>query len=216
MDYISIALDGPAGAGKSTIAKMIAKIKNLIYIDTGAMYRAITLAVIKKGIQLDNARHIDELLVTTNITFCGQDIFINGQPVTQEIRMPQVNQYVSSIAKIPEIRNKMVEIQRKMATNNNVIMDGRDIGTNVLPNATYKFFLTASLNERASRRYEELKEKGYTVTLAEVKEEIQARDKIDSERKINPLQVAKDAIIIDTTDKSIEQVVKEILSYTSL
>ena len=215
MERISIALDGPAGAGKSTIAKMIASIKNLLYIDTGAMYRAITLKIIKTGIPVEDYDAITELLNNTVIEMTESDVILDGEIVTFDIRHPNVSNLVSSIAKIPSVREKMVELQRQMANHHNVIMDGRDIGTNVLPNATHKFFLTASLDERARRRYDELVEKGHSIDLEDVRVEMALRDKIDSEREINPLRKAVDAIIIDTTSKTINEVILNILSYTN-
>ena len=215
VERISIALDGPAGAGKSTIAKMIASIKNLLYIDTGAMYRAITLKIIKTGIPVEDYDAITELLNNTVIEMTESDVILDGEIVTFDIRHPNVSNLVSSIAKIPSVREKMVELQRQMANHHNVIMDGRDIGTNVLPNATHKFFLTASLDERARRRYDELVEKGHSIDLEDVRVEMALRDKIDSEREINPLRKAVDAIIIDTTSKTINEVILNILSYTN-
>ncbi|WP_330375474.1 (d)CMP kinase [Inediibacterium massiliense] len=213
MNSMSIALDGPAGAGKSTIAKKISEIKNITYIDTGAMYRAIALKVLKENIDLENQDHIEKMLLSTKIDIKGNDIFLDGQMVTDEIRNPNVNKMVSHVAKILAVREKMTYLQREIASCKDVVMDGRDIGTFVLPNATYKFYLTASIEERAERRYIELKEKGFEVTLEQIKDEIQERDKMDMEREIAPLKKAQDAIEIDTTGKGIEQVIHEILKY---
>ncbi|QEK13618.1 (d)CMP kinase [Crassaminicella thermophila] len=212
MVNISIALDGPAGAGKSTIAKIIAKAKKLTYIDTGAMYRAITLKILRYGKNVQEEQ-IKKILSDSKIDIDGNDIFLDGKLVTEEIRKPEVSNFVSHVAKISFVRMKMVELQRKIAANKNVIMDGRDIGTYVLPNATYKFFLTASIDERAKRRFTELKEKGFNVTFEEVKNEMEKRDKIDTEREFAPLRQAEDAIVIDTTGKCIQEVVDEILYY---
>lgn len=213
MERIIIALDGPAGAGKSTIAKMIAQIKNLLYIDTGAMYRAITLKMINTGVFVEDIDAINQLLNNTVIEMTETDIFLDGEIVTFDIRHPKVSNLVSSIAKVPSVREKMVKLQRRMAAHNNVIMDGRDIGTNVLPNATHKFFLTASLSERSKRRYDELISKGHSFTLEDIRAEMENRDKIDSEREINPLCKAIDAIVVDTTNKTIDEVILNILSY---
>jgi cytidylate kinase len=213
MKNISIAIDGPAGAGKSTIAKRIAKISNLVYIDTGAMYRAIALKILREKIDIQNTKEVSKLLSETKIDIDEVNIFLDGKLVTHEIRKPDVNNFVSYVARIGIVRKKMVELQRKIALNKNVIMDGRDIGTTVLPNATYKFFLTASIEERARRRYEELIAKGFSTTLHDVKEEIQTRDQIDIQRNIAPLRQSDDALLIDTTEKSIDDVVDEILSY---
>ncbi|MCT4618732.1 MAG: (d)CMP kinase [Marinisporobacter sp.] len=213
MKNISIALDGPAGAGKSTIAKIIAKYKNLTYIDTGAMYRAIALKILRVGINVDQEKSIQDVLESSNIDLEGNDIFLDAQLVIEEIRTPEVNNFVSHVAKIPLVRMKMVELQRNIAENKNVIMDGRDIGTFVIPNATYKFYLTASIEERAKRRFIELRNKGFDTTFEIVKEEIKNRDKMDTEREFAPLRKAEDAIEIDTTGKSIQNVVDEILNY---
>ncbi|WP_132241457.1 (d)CMP kinase [Marinisporobacter balticus] len=213
MKNISIALDGPAGAGKSTIAKIIANIKNLTYIDTGAMYRAIAFKILERGIHIEEEKKIQEILSRCKIDMDENDIFLDGKNITEDIRSPKVNNFVSHIAKIPHVRMKMVELQRNIASNKHVIMDGRDIGTYVMPNATYKFYLTASIEERATRRFTELKEKGIEITQKEVKDEIGNRDKIDMEREFAPLRKAEDAIEIDTTGKSIQKVVDEILYY---
>ncbi|WIF94715.1 (d)CMP kinase [Caminicella sporogenes] len=212
MANLSIAIDGPAGAGKSTIAKKIALLKNLVYIDTGAMYRAFTLKLINKNIPLDNYDLIKEVLKDTEIDIVDGKIYLDNVNVSSEIRKPIINKNVSQIASIPFVREFLVKLQRKIAENNNVIMDGRDIGTKVLPYAKYKFFLTASIEERAKRRYKELKEKGYKCSLKDVIGEIANRDKMDSERKVDPLKKADDAILIDTTGKTIEEVINEILS----
>lgn len=213
MENISVALDGPAGAGKSTIAKIIAKVKNLTYIDTGAMYRAIALKILKTGTNIQEEEQVKKILSDSKIDIDENNIFLDGKFVTEEIRKPEVSNFVSHVAKIPLVRIKMVEVQRKIAANKNVIMDGRDIGTHVLPNATYKFYLTASIDERAKRRFTELKEKGFKVIFEEIKKEIENRDKIDTEREVAPLRKAEDAIVIDTTGKSIQEVVGEILYY---
>jgi cytidylate kinase len=216
MKNISIALDGPAGAGKSTIAKLIAEKNNLIYIDTGAMYRAITLKIICCGIDINDKKAIEKILSQTKIDIKKNNVFLDGKIVTEKIRKPEINKFVSYVAKVPLIREKMVEFQRKIAVNKNVIMDGRDIATNILPDARHKFFLTASIEERAKRRFIELKQKNFQVTLKEIKEEIKNRDKIDMEREIAPLRKVEDAILIDTTGKSIDEVVQEMQSYLNL
>lgn len=208
---ISIAIDGPAGAGKSTIAKRIAKIKNLVYIDTGAMYRAFTLKLINNNIPLDNYDLIKKVLENTKIDIIDGSIYLDEKNVDDEIRKPDVNKNVSKVAAIPFVRQALVKLQREIAEKNNVVMDGRDIGTRVLPNAKYKIFLTASIEERARRRYKELKEKGYECLLSDVINEIANRDKMDSERKFDPLKKADDAVLVDTTGKNIEEVVNDIL-----
>lgn len=213
MGNMSITIDGPAGAGKSTIAKIIAKVKKLTYIDTGAMYRAVTLKFIQNFVDTKDAQQIEALLADIRIELIGDDIYLNGTNVTEEIRSPEVNQLVSEVAKLSPVRKKMVEFQRTIAAAQNVVMDGRDIGTFVLPDAAYKFFLTASIDERARRRFEEQRRKGFTTSLEDVKSEISNRDRIDTERELAPLIQAEDAILIDTTGLSIEKVVDKILSY---
>ncbi|MEW9123111.1 MAG: (d)CMP kinase [Thermotaleaceae bacterium] len=213
MCNVSIAIDGPAGAGKSTIAKIIAKIKNFTYIDTGAMYRAVTLKILEENVSLQDRKKIEHILMNTRIDFIDNDIYLNDIKVTQKIRSPQINQIVSDVAKIPIVRKRLVELQQKIAQQHSVVMDGRDIGTYVLPRATFKFFLTASIETRAKRRFDELKEKNYSISLAEVQSEIENRDSIDSGRELAPLTQAEDAILIDTTGMSIEEVVNELLSY---
>ncbi|WZL74942.1 (d)CMP kinase [Clostridiaceae bacterium 35-E11] len=213
MTHISVALDGPAGAGKSTIAKIIAEKKNLTYIDTGAMYRAITLKILDLGINIQDTKEIEYILSHSKIDIDEKNIFLDGQQINDAIRKPEISNFVSHVAKIPAVRIKMVELQRKIASNKNVIMDGRDIGTYVLPQATYKFYLTASIEERAKRRFDEFVSKGFSVTFQEVRKEIINRDKTDMEREFAPLRKSKDAIIIDTTGKSINEVIQEILSY---
>jgi cytidylate kinase len=212
VNLISIAIDGPAGAGKSTIAKRIAEIMNLLYIDTGAMYRAITLKLLNKNISFADKKMIEKILKNTKIQFINNCIFLDGINVNEEIRKPMINENVSKIAALPFVRERLVKLQRDIAKNNNVIMDGRDIGTRVLPDAKYKFFLTASINERAKRRFMELKEKGYDYSYDEIVKEITNRDKMDSERAFDPLKKAEDAILIDTTGKDIDEVINIILS----
>lgn len=211
MDKIHIAIDGPAGAGKSTIAKLIAKNLNITYIDTGAMYRALTYKILKKSIDLKNYDLIIKIVNETIIELEKNKVFIDRKDVSDKIRHPIINNNVSKVARIPEVRTRMVEMQREIAHNKSVVMDGRDIGTYVLPNAKYKFFLTASIGERTHRRYVQLKNKGIVTSLEDTKKEIVNRDRMDTERLIAPLKPAQDAIIIDTTSKSINTVIKEII-----
>lgn len=215
MKNLTIAVDGPAGSGKSTISKKIAKELNIVYIDTGAMYRALTLKILKNNISLSNKAELDKILQSTTIDFRDNHIFLDGEKVDEEIRDNKISNNVSDVAKIREVREKLVEIQRDIARNKSVIMDGRDIGSFVLPHASYKFYITASIEERGYRRYKELKEKGYDVSLDDIIEEIRERDRIDSTREISPLVKCDDAIEIDTTDKTIEEVVSEILEIVS-
>lgn len=211
MKNIVVAVDGPAGAGKSTISKLVGEKLNLEYIDTGAMYRALTLKVIKEKISIDNIDEINRIIESTKIDFINNNIYLDGENVSEEIRLPIVNENVSYIAKLPKVREYLVKLQKNMGSQKNVIMDGRDIGSNVLKNATTKIFLTASVEERAKRRYEEFKEKGIEHTLETVIKDIEKRDKIDTTREVSPLRKAKDAILIDTTGKCIDKVVDEII-----
>ncbi len=207
-----IAIDGPAGAGKSTIAKKVADILGIEYIDTGAMYRAFTLKVLRSNIDINNVEQILKLLESTNIEFKNRHIYLDGTRIDEEIRDNIVSNNVSNIAKIKEVREKMVEIQQQLAKANNVVMDGRDIGTVVLPDANYKFFVTASVEERAMRRYKELKDKNVNITYEQVLEEIKKRDQIDSNREVAPLRKSPDAYIIDTTNQTVDESVQEVIS----
>lgn len=212
---IAIAIDGPAAAGKSTVAKIVAEKLAYTYIDTGAMYRAFTLEALNKSINMNEEVALKELLETTKIKFKQtanhQLVFLNGEDVTLEIRKENVTNSVSHIAKHRTIREIMVSRQQALAKELNVVMDGRDIGTHVLPEAQLKFFLIASVEERAKRRYEENIKKGFPSNLQQLKKEIEKRDKLDSMRKIAPLIKADDAIEIDTTSLSINDVVAYIL-----
>ncbi|HBG38131.1 MAG TPA: (d)CMP kinase [Clostridiaceae bacterium] len=211
MERIVVAIDGPAGAGKSTISKIIAQKLNLKYIDTGAMYRAVTLKAIKNNLDLCNNNEISHMVKNSNISINDEKIFIDGIDVTEEIRMPYVNEKVSIVSAMPGVREVLKEKQRKMAENFNVIMDGRDIGTNVLKDANIKIFLTASVEERAKRRYKEMIEKGISTTFEDVFKDIENRDKIDSSRKANPLKKADDAVMLDTTGMKMNEVVDAII-----
>ncbi len=210
-----IAIDGPAGSGKSTIARLIAKDKGLIYLDTGAMYRLVTLKALNKGIlgnnDLNYLEEIKKLLDNLNIDIKENGFYLDNVDVSEEIRKPIVSENVSDVAAIREVREKMVDLQRKFSESKNVILDGRDIGTVVFPNADLKIFLIADAKERAKRRYKELVEKGENVEIEEIYENILKRDKIDSTRKESPLKKAEDAIEVDTTSKNIEEVKNEIL-----
>lgn len=209
MATIKIAIDGPAGAGKSTISKMVAKQLGFIYIDTGAMYRAVGLAALRRKKDPKSAQEVESILddLAIDIRHMGgdQQVYLDGENVSAEIRRPEVSVAASDVAVIPAVRLKLVELQRALAEKENVIMDGRDIGTYVLPNASVKVFLTASLEERARRRYEELLEKGYDGTLEAVKEDMSYRDKNDSGRDFAPLKPAEDSVIVDTTGNTLEQ-----------
>ena len=205
-----IAIDGPAGSGKSTIAKLIADDLGLVYLDTGAMYRLVTLKALNDGI-LGNLEKIEEMLNNLNIDIRGNRFYLDDIDVSEEIRKPVVSENVSDIAVIREVREKMVDLQRKLSKSKSVILDGRDIGTVVFPNADVKIFLVADAKERANRRHKELIEKGENVRIEEIYENILKRDEIDSTRKESPLKKAEDAIEVDTTSKNIEEVKNEIL-----
>jgi CMP/dCMP kinase len=211
----SIAIDGPAGAGKSTVAKKVADHLQLLYVDTGAMYRAVTWYMLQHQVLLtDISSVIDkmkDIQISLSIDHGQQRVFVNQEDVTDRIRTPEISSNVSLVAQIPEVRRKLVDQQRKMAEQQAVVMDGRDIGTYVLPNAAVKIFLTASLKERATRRMMELLAQGYSVTLAELELELAKRDQMDTERSFAPLQKADDAYALDTTGKTVEQVVNEII-----
>jgi CMP/dCMP kinase len=214
---INIAIDGPAGAGKSTIAKLVAKELGIIYLDTGAMYRAVAIKAIRKELNQKDAEKLTELVQNIDIKIehssIEQLVFLDGEDVTSKIRTPEISLGASNVSAVPAVRIKMVELQRKIAENNSVVMDGRDIGTFVLPNAELKIFLTASVHERAARRYNEQIAKGITdLSLEEVKKDIELRDKNDSTREFAPLKKAEDAIEIDTTSMNVEQVAEKILS----
>lgn len=212
MKHIAIAIDGPAAAGKSTIAKKIAKILNFTYIDTGAMYRAYTYFVLKKGIDPRDEKASVAVINEFNVQLLVDDtVLCNGEDVTRVIRTNEVSQNVSYIASYKAIRLAMVDLQRKMAENCSVVMDGRDIGTYVLPNAEVKIYQVASVIARAERRYKENIEKGIECTVESLIKDIERRDYIDSHRDFAPLCQAQDAIMLDTSDLSIEEVVQEVL-----
>lgn len=212
MANITIAVDGPAGAGKSTISKIIANKLNIEYIDTGAMYRAAALKVISAGISINNEVMIKNILEKTDITFINRNIYLDGENVSMKIRSQEISDGASKVSAMHCVRQKLVELQRKMAANQSIIMDGRDIGSNVLKDADIKIYLTASIDERAERRYKEISEKGIKTTYEKVKEDIKIRDKNDSERPLNPLIKAEDAFVVDTTGKSIDEAVNEIMN----
>ncbi|ANR71317.1 cytidylate kinase [Selenomonas sp. oral taxon 126] len=209
-----IAIDGPAGAGKSTVAKIVAEKLGYTYIDTGAMYRGVAWKTLRDDKDApDEAilRAVHDIDVRLACTESGTRVTVDGTDVTAEIRTPEVTHIVSRVAALGPVREKMVELQRAMAADSAVVMDGRDIGTNVLPNADVKIFLTASVEERARRRYDEMVAKGYAVNFDALKDEIASRDKQDSERAISPLRQAEDAVLLDSTALTIDEVVARIL-----
>ena len=211
---INIAIDGPSGAGKSTIAKILSKELGVLYLDTGAMYRAVGLKALTLNISPSDEANVKKFLPSTIIAIKfsngEQQIYLDGVNVSQAIREHRVSKAASDISAIPAVRLKLVELQRQIAGRSNCILDGRDIGTYVLPNANFKFFLTASPLERARRRYSELKEKGQNIELEKIIADINERDKNDSTRAFAPLKKADDAIEIDTTFLTIEDVTEKI------
>lgn len=213
---ISVAIDGPAGAGKSSIAKAVAKKLGFIYIDTGAMYRAVAVYAIENGIEIKEENFTDDVLSRIEISIkydeAGQKIFLCGKDVSKRIREADASIGASDVAVIPAVRLKLVALQRELAKKASVLMDGRDIGTYVLPDATLKIFLTASVEERANRRYKEMLEKGMEADFEKVKQDIIYRDKNDSEREFAPLRQAEDAVLVDTSDMSIDEVIDTIYS----
>jgi len=209
----SIAIDGPAGAGKSTVAKIVANELNYEYIDTGAMYRAYTLKVLQNNLDPKNQDEVNSLLDSTDISFSNNHIYLDNKLVDDEIRDHRISDNVSYIASSKEVRERMVSLQQEMASRKSVVMDGRDITTVVLPDADYKFFVTASVEERGRRRYLELIDKGVdSITLEGIIEDIRRRDEIDSTREESPLTRTEDSILVDTTDLSIEETVDLIIN----
>ncbi|WGN89195.1 (d)CMP kinase [Ligilactobacillus faecis] len=212
---IQIAIDGPASAGKSTVAKLVAKKLNYIYCDTGAMYRATTWAAKEHGVAFDDDVALGELLGKIQIEFIPAEpeqlVFVDGVDVTQAIRTPVITNNVSAVAAQPMVRKALTKRQQMIAKNGGIVMDGRDIGSTVLPDAEVKIFLVASVKERALRRFKENQQKGIMTPLAVLEKEIEARDYKDSHREVSPLVQAKDAILVDTTSLDIKEVTDEIM-----
>ncbi len=215
MSY-SIAIDGPAGAGKSTIAKMIAKKKNYIYVDTGAMYRAMALYLLRNHVDPKDTEMIKNACVQANISIAYQDgeqvVLLNGENVNQYLRTEEVGNMASCSSPVPAVREKLVELQQKLAAKADVVMDGRDIGTVVLPNADVKIYLTASSHTRAQRRYLELLEKGEDADMKKIEQDIIERDYRDMHREHSPLRQAEDAVLVDSSDMTADEVAERILS----
>lgn len=211
----NIAIDGPAGAGKSTIAKRVAKELSYIYVDTGAMYRAMALYFLRAGIAADDEAAITESCEQITVTLSNEDgeqqVFLNGENVNGFIRTEEVGKMTSAVSVYAPVREKLTQLQREMAQTADLIMDGRDIGTCVLPNAQVKIYLTASVETRGKRRFLELQEKGTECTLEEICEDIEKRDHRDMTREISPLRQASDAVLVDSSEMSIEEVVAKIL-----
>jgi cytidylate kinase len=213
---LNIAIDGPAGAGKSTIAKLIAKKKNIIYVDTGAMYRAIALYILRKGTDVNDTEAISNDCKGANVTIGYEDgaqiVYLNGENVNAFLRTEEVGLTASKTSAVPAVRAQIFELQQKLAKENDCIMDGRDIGTVVLPWASPKIFLTASSEVRAKRRYDELIAKGESADLEQIKEDIEKRDYQDMHREISPLKQADDATLLDTSNMTIEQVADAVIA----
>lgn len=212
---INIAIDGPAGAGKSTIAKAVAKRLGIIYLDTGAMYRSVAFFMLERGVDVNDEKGVgaalSDLVMDIRYEDGVQQIYVCGKNVTPYLREPHMSKAASDVSALPVVRYKMVELQREFARTHDVVLDGRDIGTFVLPEANCKFFMTASPEERAKRRHKELVEKGSACTLKEVLDDINKRDHNDSHRAVAPLKAAEDAVRIDTTDMSIDEVTDEVI-----
>ena len=212
---INVAIDGPAGAGKSTVARAAAQKLGYIYVDTGALYRAVGVYSLRKGIVTTDAEGVGSILneITVELKFIDgvQHVFLNGDDVSTEIRLPEASMAASNVSAIPSVRAFLFDLQRDIAAKNNCIMDGRDIGTVVLPNAQVKIFLTADDTERAMRRYKELQEKGSSVTYQEVLDDLRVRDYNDSHREIAPLKPAEDSVIINTTNYTLEESIDKIV-----
>ncbi len=217
MKTIKIALDGPSGSGKSTIAKILSAKLDILYLDTGAMYRATALKALKLGVDTFDEKgvlgFINDLKLEIKYENGKQQTYLDGENVSDKIREPQVSMAASNISSLKCVRLKMVEMQRKIAETTSCVLDGRDIGSYVLPNADYKFYITAGVNVRAERRFKELTEKGYNVDFDSLKKEIEERDYNDSHREFSPLVKAKDAIEIDTSNMTVEQVISTIMSH---
>ena len=211
----NVAIDGPAGAGKSTIAKLVAKEKGYIYVDTGAMYRGLAIHFLDKGIQPQETEKVIEACKDAEVTIAYEDaiqhVYLNGKDISSRLRNEEVGNMASVTSAIPEVRKKLLELQQNLAKTQNVIMDGRDIGTCVLPHADVKVYLTASVETRAKRRYQELQEKGEDCNLEEIAHDIEERDRRDMTREIAPLKQAEDAVLVDSSNMTIAEVVKTIV-----
>lgn len=211
MSYV-IAIDGPGGAGKSTIARLVAAKLGITYVDTGAMYRAAAVFLNRRKIDKDDDKSIEKAVSDMDITFSNERVLLNGEDVSKKIRENDVSKMASEYSANPAVRDKLTALQRQMGKTVSLVMDGRDIGSNVFKDAKYKFYLTASPEIRAERRYKELKERGEDIEFSKILEDIKTRDDRDMNRKLNPLKMADGAVLVDSTDINIDGVVEEILS----
>jgi len=211
-EIISIAIDGPAGAGKSTVARILAEELGIDYIDTGAMYRAIALKLVRTGTDYGDAEALAQLLAGTDVDYAAGRVYLDGEDVSGLIRTPEISEMASASSTVLAIRKKLVELQQAMARRKSVVMEGRDITTTVLPFASCKFFVTASVEERARRRALEMEQKGQVCDIEQVKADIEARDYRDSHRANSPLTVADDAVVVDTTGIAIDEVIARMLA----
>lgn len=213
----NIAIDGPAGAGKSTVAKKAAEELGFIYVDTGAMYRTIAISLLRKGVDASDSEALERALPDIDVRISYQEgvqhMLLNGEDVSNLIRTPEVSEAASRFSAIPAVRKKLLDLQRNLAATEDVLMDGRDIGTAILPDAGLKIYLTASVEVRAMRRYKELQEKGQACTFAQIRQEIEERDYHDMHREIAPLRQAEDAVLLDTSDMDPDTVVQKIVAY---
>jgi len=212
-----IAIDGPAGSGKSTVSKLVAKAMGLLYIDTGAMYRALTLKAMRSGADMDDGALLTKLAEDSDIDLREnsgkQEVYLDGEEISRYIRTPELTNNVRYIARVPGVRSRMVKLQRAIGERSGSVLEGRDIGSVVFPDADYKFYLDAEAGERARRRFEELKDSGIDIKLENIKKDVIERDESDMKRSVGALKIAAGAVVVDTTDLSIEQVTEKILGY---
>jgi len=212
---MKIAIDGPAGSGKTTVSKLLAKKLNISYLDTGAIYRSLTLKALKEKVDLADKKVLAELAKNLDLNISADKIYLDGEDVSSQIRDPLIDKNISIVVSFPEVRKEMVDLQREIAKHGDFVIEGRDITTVVFPESEFKFYLDAAPDTRAKRRFKELKEKGIKADFKEVDEDLNKRDAADKNRQVSPLRISEDAVCIDTTDLSIEETVQELLKYIS-